>query len=164
MGKTLLTLCAAVSVLVLGACTDDDSFSTSPSNVLTFSTDTVRFDTLFATVPSSTRTFWVYNRSGDGIRCSTVRLAGGNQVGFRVNVDGEYLSPEAGFQVHNVEIRKNDSVRVFVELTAPVNAAEGQQFIEDELVFGLESGDGYIPTYYAIPLPPMLSMREWISR
>lgn len=57
MGKTLLTLCAAVSVLVLGACTDDDSFSTSPSNVLTFSTDTVRFDTLFATVPSSTRTF-----------------------------------------------------------------------------------------------------------
>ena len=140
MGKTLLTLCAAVSVLVLGACTDDDSFSTLPSNVLTFSTDTVRFDTLFATVPSSTRTFWVYNRSGDGIRCSTVRLAGGNQVGFRVNVDGEYLSPEAGFQVHDVEIRKNDSVRVFVELTAPVNAAEGPQFIEDELVFGLESG------------------------
>lgn len=61
-------------------------------------------------------------------------------MGFRVNVDGEYLSPEAGFQVHDVEIRKNDSVRVFVELTAPVNAAEGPQFIEDELVFGLESG------------------------
>ena len=31
-------------------------------------------------------------------------------------------------------------------------------------VFGLESGDGYIPTFCAIPLPPMLSMREWISR
>lgn len=140
MGKTLITLCVAVSALMLGACTDDDSFSTSPSNVLTFSTDTVRFDTLFATVPSSTRTFWVYNKSGDGIRCSTVRLAGGNQVGFRVNVDGEYLSPETGYQVHDVEIRKNDSVRVFVELTAPVNTSDGPQFIEDELVFGLESG------------------------
>lgn len=140
MGKTLITLCVAVSALMLGACTDDDSFSTSPSNVLTFSTDTVRFDTLFATVPSSTRTFWVYNKSGDGIRCSTVRLAGGNQVGFRVNVDGEYLSPETGYQVHDVEIRKNDSVRVFVEITAPVNTSDGPQFIEDELVFGLESG------------------------
>ena len=140
MGKTLFTLCAAVSVLVLSACTDDDSFSTSPSNVLTFSTDTVRFDTLFATVPSSTRTFWVYNKSGDGIRCSTVRLAGGNQMGFRVNVDGEYLSPEAGYQVHNLEIRKNDSVRVFVEITSPENASEGPQLVEDELVFGLESG------------------------
>ena len=140
MGKTLFTLCAAVSVLVLGACTDDDSFSTSPSNVLTFSTDTVRFDTLFATVPSSTRTFWVYNKSGDGIRCSTVRLAGGNQMGFRVNVDGEYLGPEAGYQVHNLEIRKNDSVRVFVEITSPENASEGPQLVEDELVFGLESG------------------------
>ena len=31
-------------------------------------------------------------------------------------------------------------------------------------VFGLESGDGYIPTFCVIPLPPMRSMREWISR
>ena len=40
----------------------------------------------------------------------------------------------------NVEIRKNDSIRVFVELTSPVNAEEGPQEIEDDLVFLLESG------------------------
>lgn len=133
-------LCAAAVLLACSACTDDDSFSSSPSNWLTFSTDTVRMDTVFATVPSSTRSFWVYNKSGDGIRCTTVRLAGGNQTGFRVNVDGEYLSPTAGYQVSNVEIRKNDSIRVFVELTSPVNAEEGPQEIEDDLVFLLESG------------------------
>lgn len=133
-------LCAAAVLLACSACTDDDSFSSSPSNRLTFSTDTVRMDTVFATVPSSTRSFWVYNKSGDGIRCTTVRLAGGNQTGFRVNVDGEYLSPTAGYQVSNVEIRKNDSIRVFVELTSPVNAEEGPQEIEDDLVFLLESG------------------------
>ena len=125
-------LCAAAVLLACSACTDDDSFSSSPSNRLTFSTDTVRMDTVFATVPSSTRSFWVYNKSGDGIRCTTVRLAGGNQTGFRVNVDGEYLSPTAGYQVSNVEIRKNDSIRVFVELTSPVNAEEGPQEIEDD--------------------------------
>ena len=133
-------LCAAAVLLACSACTDDDSFSSSPSNRLTFSTDTVRMDTVFATVPSSTRSFWVYNKSGDGIRCTTVRLAGGNQTGFRVNVDGEYLSPTAGYQVSNIEIRKNDSIRVFVELTSPVNAEEGPQEIEDDLVFLLESG------------------------
>lgn len=140
MGKTLYILLALACGVVLSACTDDDSFSTSPSNSLTFSTDTVRLDTVFATVPSSTRSFWVYNKSGDGIRCATVRLANGNQTGFRVNVDGEYLSPEAGYQVRNVEIRKNDSIRVFVELTSPKNMADGPQLTEDNLVFLLESG------------------------
>lgn len=141
MRKNLtIMLCAAATLLGFGACTDDDSFSASPSNLLTFSTDTVRIDTVFATVPSSTRSFWVYNRSGDGIRCANVRLAGGNQTGFRVNVDGEYLSPTAGYQVSDVEIRKNDSIRAFVELTSPMNAEEGPQKVEDDLVFLLESG------------------------
>ena len=125
---------------MFAACTDDDSFSLSPSNVLTFSMDTVRMDTVFSTVPTSTRSFWVYNKSDDGIRCTSVRLANGNQTGFRVNVDGEYLSPTAGYQVQNVEIRNKDSIRVFVELTSPTNGKDGPQLIEDNLVFTLESG------------------------
>lgn len=140
MGKKLSLVLCAVAVLMAVACTDDDSFSSSPSVLLTFSTDTVRVDTVFAAVPSSTRTFWVYNRTDDGIRCSNVRLENGNQTGFRVNVDGEYLSPTAGFQVYDVEIRKGDSLRVFVELTSPMNALEGPQKVEDDLVFRLESG------------------------
>ena len=140
MGKNLSTLCLLVAFTLFAACTDDDSFSLSPSNVLTFSMDTVRMDTVFSTVPTSTRSFWVYNKSGDGIRCTSVRLANGNQTGFRVNVDGEYLSPTAGYQVQNVEIRNKDSIRVFVELTSPTNGKDGPQLIEDNLVFTLESG------------------------
>lgn len=140
MGKKLSTLCLLVAFTLFAACTDDDSFRLSPSNVLTFSMDTVRMDTVFSTVPTSTRSFWVYNKSGDGIRCTSVRLANGNQTGFRVNVDGEYLSPTSGYQVQNVEIRNKDSIRVFVELTSPTNGKDGPQLIEDNLVFTLESG------------------------
>ena len=122
------------------ACTDDDSFSSSTSNTLVFSSDTVRMDTVFSTVPTPTRTIWVYNRSGDGIRCTNVRLANGNQTGFRVNVDGEYLSPESGYKVADVERRNKDSIRVFVELTSPTNGGNAPQLIEDDLVFLLESG------------------------
>lgn len=127
-------------LLGLTGCQDDDSFSISTSNRLTFSTDTVKLDTIFSKVPSSTRTMWVYNHSSDGIRCTNIRLENGNQTGFRVNVNGEYLGATSGYQVQDVEIRKNDSIRVFVELTSPNNMKEVPTQLEDNLVFTLESG------------------------
>ena len=84
------------------SCTDDEHFTKDPSAQLVFSSDTISFDTVFATVPTATRTFWVYNKSNDGIRLSTVRLEGGNQTGFRVNVDGSYLGASSGFQLSDV--------------------------------------------------------------
>lgn len=140
MKKIFVILTSVVIMSSIVACTDDDSFSVSTSNILTFSVDTVSMDTVFSTVPTSTYTFWVHNKSGDGIRCSKVRLVSGNQTGFRVNVDGEYLSPESGYQVSDVEIRNKDSIRVFVELTSPANGKSGPQLLEDELLFSLESG------------------------
>lgn len=134
--------CIGVAALTLGlvGCQDDDSFSTSTSNTLTFSSDSIKLDTVFSRVPSSTQTMWVYNKSGDGIRCANVRLENGNQTGFRVNVNGEYLGETAGYQVQDVEIRKGDSIRVFVELTSPNNLKETPTLLEDNLVFTLESG------------------------
>lgn len=127
-------------LLALTACQDDDSFSTSTSNLLSFSTDTVKLDTVFSKVPSPTKTMWVYNHSGDGIRCTNIRLENGNQTGFRVNVNGEYLGETSGYQVQDIEIRKNDSIRVFVELTSPNNMKETPTLLEDDIIFTLESG------------------------
>ena len=110
-----------VAATALTACSDNDSFSTSPSRLLTFSVDTLKMDTVFSNVGSSTYTFWCYNRSGDGIRLSTVRLRNGNQTGFRVNVDGSYLDNTMGSVANDLEVRDGDSIRVFVELTAPEN-------------------------------------------
>ena len=121
-------------------CQDDDSFSTNVSNILSFSADTVKLDTVFSAVPTTTRTFWVHNESGDGIRCTNIRLERGNQSGFRVNVDGVYLGSESGYQASEVEIRKGDCIRVFVELTSPVNGRNKPWLVEDNLLFLLESG------------------------
>ena len=122
------------------ACSDNDSFSTSRSDLLTFEADTIELDTIFSTVASPTYAFWVFNHSSDGIRLSTIRLKKGNQTGFRVNVDGSYLDNTMGSLVNDIEVRKGDSIHVFVELTAPENKQQDVQLIEDDLVFQLESG------------------------
>ena len=122
------------------ACTDDDSFTTSTSARLSFSTDSVKMDTIFSTVGSRTYDFWVYNPNSNGIRLQSVRLSQGNQTGFRVNVDGAYLDNSLGAVATDLEIRKGDSIRVFVELTANENGTLEPQTIEEKLVFRLESG------------------------
>lgn len=140
MKKVFLSIISVLGMTILSSCDDGDSFTTSPNNMLSFSSDTIRFDTVFSTVPSSTRSFWVYNKSGDGLRCSSVRLEGGNQSGYRVNVDGAYLSPQEGYRVNDIEVRNKDSIRVYVELTSAVTNKYVPVELNDNLVFSLESG------------------------
>lgn len=127
-------------LVLLVACNDDDNFSTSRANLLTLGVDTVKMDTVFSRVPASTRSFWIYNNSGSALRCSNVRLQGGNQTGFRVNVDGIYLGETYGYQTNDISVRNGDSIRVFVELTAPHTGELLPKEIEDNLIFTLESG------------------------
>lgn len=125
---------------IFTACSDDDSFTTSRNDLLTFSVDTVKMDTVFSNVGSRTYSFWVFNHGDDGIRIGTVRLRNGNQTGFRVNVDGTYLDNTLGSVANDFEVRGGDSICVFVELTARENNALQPQLVEDDLVFSLESG------------------------
>lgn len=128
-------------MLLCGACNNNEAFTTSVENKLTFATDTISLDTVFSNVPSSMKSFWIYNQSGSGIRCTNVALENGNQTGFRVNVDGTYLGNDNGYQTSNVEIRSNDSIRVFVELTSNYTNTSAPEKVEDNIVFTLESGE-----------------------
>ena len=124
----------------LVACQDDDKFSTSTGLRLTFPEDTLKMDTVFSRTPSSTYTFWVYNQNDTGIRMDRVRLKRGNQTGYRVNVDGIYLDNANGSQTSDVEIRRKDSILVFVELTPGETGQQDPVLLEDDLLFIHESG------------------------
>ena len=134
----LTALCGTFALLL--SCSDDDDFTVSPTAMLTFSADSVKMDTVFSTVGSRTYDFWVFNRAKRGVRLTSVRLRQGNQTGFRVNVDGSYLDNTLGSQVTDLEVRSGDSIRVFVELTAPMSRQLEPQLVEDQLLFTLESG------------------------
>lgn len=101
------------SLLLLGmalfSCQRDEKFTDSPSARLEFSTDTVKFDTVFTTIGSVTKQFRVYNRNKEAVRTS-VSLA--DKGFYRLNIDGV-----AANSLDNLEIRGNDSAFIFVEVT-----------------------------------------------
>ena len=140
MKRYILYTMILVWGLLTGACSDDESFTTSRGDLLEFTADTLKMDTVFSNTGSSTYTFWVYNRTDKGIRLSSMRLKNGNQTGFRVNVDGSYLDNTLGAVVTDLEVRKGDSLRIFVELTSPETHQLEPQMVIDDLLFQLESG------------------------
>ena len=139
MIKLLKSYCPfllVIMVLAMSSCREDFEFEPSSGN-LEFSTDTLFLDTVFTNIGSSTFQFKVYNRSDDDISIPSVGLAEGESSKYRLNVDGV---PGKTFQ--NVEILANDSIFVFVEVTADIEeviAQDTQFLLTDEVEF--DSGD-----------------------
>ncbi len=113
-----------------------DEVNTSPDVRLSFSTDSVHFDTLFATVGSATRSFMIYNNEDEYVNISRIRLANDPNNSFRINVDG--LS---GTEMNDVEIGPKDSLFVFVEVTVEPNANALYPFVEGEVQFTTNGND-----------------------
>ncbi|MBO7137573.1 MAG: hypothetical protein J6V92_03800 [Bacteroidaceae bacterium] len=129
----LLPLLALLAV----ACSDYESFSDNQGFRLAFSADTIVFDTLVSTIPSSTKTLYVYNNNGDGMRISTIKLEGGADSHFRVNVDGRYLADGTW---NDFEVLKHDSLVVRIEMTPPEAGSNEPLYFSDKLHFLLENG------------------------
>lgn len=96
---------------------------------LSFSADTVTFDTVFTTITSSTRTFTVRNTTGSSVEVDIV-LAGGTQSYYSINVDGV-----AGTQFRNVEIPAHDSIFVFVKVNINPTDQNLPYLVTDSVMF-----------------------------
>ena len=122
------------------SCDDYDSFTSDRAATLNFSADTIRFDTLLTTIPSSTKVLTVFNRGDKGLRISEVWLENGAGSPFRVNIDGQDMSRSEANHVTDFEVRRRDSIIVRMEVTLPELRADAPQEVKDALVFRLESG------------------------
>ncbi len=124
-------------LLLLAACSDYESFSTDPNFRLPFSQDTIAFDTLVSTIPSSTKTLFVFNKNDNGMRISTIQLETGAESRFRVNVDGRFLTDGTW---NDFEVLKHDSLVVRIEMTPPEVGSNEPLYFKDRLIFQLENG------------------------
>ncbi len=89
-----------------------ENFTTDSAAKLSFSTDTVMFDTVFTTIGSATKQFKIYNRNNQYIKVSSIYLANAANSHFRLNINGTHAA-----KVENIEIPPKDSLFVFVEVT-----------------------------------------------
>jgi hypothetical protein len=100
------------------------------SQELSFSTDTVAFDTVFTSIGSTTQNFRVYNPVQEDVIIDAVELVGGDDSDFILNVNGT-----AGSMVHDVPVRGNDSLFVFVEVNVNPTSENSPFVVSDSIFF-----------------------------
>ena len=85
--KNITIFGIVAAIFSLSSCINEP-FSNDPSHKLTFSRDTLSFDTLFSTIPSYTAEIMIYNRNNKALKISSVFLENGANSVFRFNLDG----------------------------------------------------------------------------
>lgn len=133
-------LCAAVCVGVVVSCSDNDSFTTSPSALLTFSADTLRLDTVISGSLSATRHIVVRNRGSKGVRIASVGIVGNGASQYQVVADGIAVSPYAPAAAFPIEVRSHDSISAYVRLLPSKASDPRPRPVSASLVFTLQSG------------------------
>ena len=127
------------SLSLFFACSNDDNFSNSSSLRLSFSTDTLRFDTVFTTIGTATKRLKIYNRNTDALNINSIELMNAANTGFRMNVDGV-----SGNKINNVDILGKDSIYIFVEVTVDPLDQNKPMLVDDSIRFQFNGVTQYV--------------------
>ncbi len=107
--------------------------------MLSFSSDTISFDTIFTTIGSSTKQFKIYNKNNKSLVIGSIELMNPTKSGFRMNIDGE-----KGTKITNLEILKKDSLFGFLEVTVNPLESNNPLLIRDSIKFTTNGNIQYV--------------------
>jgi hypothetical protein len=116
-----------------------DSFITSEFARLTITADTLKYDTVFTTTGSITKSFKIINENNQKLRLGKVKLMGGATSAYKMNVDGA-----ATTEVNNLDIEANDSIYVFVSVTINPNATNLPFIVSDSILVNYNGNTRYV--------------------
>lgn len=127
-----------IALVALASCRRERMYLTGADARLEFSTDTLRFDTVFTQLGSSTQILKVFNPQGQFVKISSISIAAGASSKFRMNVDGI-----PGNSIEDVEIAPNDSIYIFVEVTIDPDEplSDSPFIIHDAIVLELNGNE-----------------------
>lgn len=109
-----------------------DIFTKDPSDKLIFSTDTIKFDTIFTGIGSTTKYLIVKNSNKNkSINIDRIYLAKGNSSKYRLNIDGNRT--EKDYKLENYALAPGDSIFIFVEVT--INPGTDDMVEQDSIIF-----------------------------
>ncbi len=120
----------AFTGLMIQSC--DQTGPNGPIDQITFSRDTVIFDTVFTQMGSHTEVVKIRNNGPQAVSIDNVYLGTGSNSVYRINVNG--WPGDANNSVSDIEIDANDSVYVFIEVTLDPNNSNAPLIHEDSLM------------------------------
>lgn len=126
-----------VVVLFVSSC-KKDGFITSPDAEISFSTDTLYYDTVFTGVGSITKFVRIFNNNDQKLRLGSIELSGGANSPFRINVDG--TPGNSG----DIEILPNDSLYVFVSVQVNPDAKDLPFILRDSLKISFNGNQKFV--------------------
>ena len=125
--KTWRIILIITTFLLTGySCKKNSTINPDASMKLEFSADTVLFDTVFTSLGSATHELMIYNRHKDDLKISSIRLIGGDNSPFRLNVDGENST-----EIYDKIIPAEDSLFSFLRVTINPNDLNTPFILED---------------------------------
>jgi hypothetical protein len=136
--RILLSLILLTGVLINSSC-KKESFTNSRDARISFSSDSIYFDTLFSSTSSVTKSFKIFNENDQKLNLREIRLAGGANSSFRININGI-----AATEASNIEMGAGDSIYVFVSVK-PGQSNQDQPFIlEDSISFQFNGNERWV--------------------
>jgi len=142
MHRLILSLFLLFLIILGSSCRKN--FDSSPGhNDFKIEKDTLFLDSVFTHISSHTYHFKIYNTSKNDIRLNKIYLEKGNQSFYRLNVDGD-----TGKSFENILIHANDSIFVFVEVTADINQLTDPVYEEKLFVTDADKTDYILLTAF----------------
>ena len=137
MNKQCVLILSLTALFILSC--RKDSFITSKDAIVSFSSDTLFFDTVFTTAGSITESVKIINGNNQKLHLASVKLMGGASSFFHINIDG---SP--GPELDNLDLEAGDSIYVFVAVQIAPGAATLPFIIQDSILVSFNGNKEYI--------------------
>lgn len=132
--RNILSLLVITLVVILpvtfSAC--NPSISDDPAAQLSFSADTLSFDTVFTDQGSATSVLMVYNRNKKALHIDNIALQGGGQSPFHLNIDG--MTNEKS-ELSDIILEHGDSLFIFVRVNINPNNSNLPVLVSDKILF-----------------------------
>jgi hypothetical protein len=126
MKQLLFTITTVLTVYFFNSC--EPLAPVDEAYVLEFSTDTLRFDTVFTSAGSVTQTLKLFNRSPRTVRLTSIALGGGATSSFRLNTNGT-----PGSSTGPIDIPGKDSIYLFVSVNINPTSSASPFLIADSI-------------------------------
>ncbi len=139
MKLRLLLLPIACCLLLFASSCKKDSFITGAAARLTTSADSLKYDTVFTTTGSITKSFKIFNGNNQKLRLSKVKLMGGTASAFKININGSAIT-----EANNIEVEANDSIYVFVSVSINPNATNLPFIISDSILINYNGNNRFV--------------------